>query len=127
MLLRSNPHNSEFRIPHPYNNSKITLSRSGQTSLRSEEPPRTGAPDLSLLEIGVSTAFFEHNEFITRFNSSTPGTRGKCFGNLGVLTNTAGFASTTPALAIHLNQLRTAASARAALAFVNSFSYNTPR
>jgi hypothetical protein len=46
-------------------------------------------------------------------------------GSFGVLTNAAGFASTTPAFAIHLNQLLTAARARATLAFPNPRSYNT--
>jgi hypothetical protein len=59
------------------------------------------------------------SESKTRFTSSTLGTLGKCFGNFGVLTSNAGFASTTPALAIHLNQLLTAANALAALALVN--------
>ena len=36
------------------------------------------------------------NEFNTRFNSSIPGTLGRCFGSFGVLTSTAGFDSHIP-------------------------------
>ena len=45
------------------------------------------------------------------------GTRGKCFGSFGVETSEAAFCSTRPVRASHLNQLRMAASARAAEAF----------
>ena len=45
------------------------------------------------------------------------GTRGKCLGSLGVATSEAAFCSMCPARASHLNQLRMAASARAAEAF----------
>ncbi len=75
---------------------------------------------------GPSTSCQRPNESSTRFTSSILGTRGKCFGSLGVLTNSAGFDSTNPALAAHLNQLRIAASARATLALVNPLSSSVP-
>ena len=47
------------------------------------------------------------------------GTRGRCFGSRGVATNDAAFCSMYLLCASHLNQLRIAASARAAEAFDN--------
>ena len=55
------------------------------------------------------------------------GTRGKCLGSRGVATSEAAFCSIYLARASHLNQLRMAASARAAEAFDNPRSYKAPR
>ena len=56
-------------------------------------------------------------ESTTRFICSMEGTRGRCLGSRGVETSEATFCSTWPVRASHLNQLRMAASARAAEAF----------
>ena len=73
------------------------------------------------------TSVFPSSESSTRFTSSILGNRGRCSGRFGVLTSSAGFCATFPSFASHLNQLRIAASALAALAFVNPRSYSTPR
>ena len=53
-------------------------------------------------------------ESTTRFICSMEGTRGRCLGRRGVETSEAAFCSMWPMRASHLNQLRMAASARAA-------------
>ena len=70
---------------------------------------------------------FVHAESTTRFICSIDGTRGKCFGNRGVATSEATFCSTCPVRASHLNQLRIAASARAAEAFESPRSSKTSK
>ena len=63
----------------------------------------------------TSSAFV--NRIHAWFIASMLGTRGRCLGRRGVATSEAAFCSTWPARASHLNQLRIAASARAAEAF----------
>ena len=60
------------------------------------------------------------------FTSSMLGTRGRCWAAWRT-DRTAGFCATLCSLASHLNHLRTAASARAALALVSPRSYSRPR
>ncbi len=94
MLVEIQPH--QLRVPNP---RPIQQLKDHAIPRRPRGSPSTppGAPSVRRTLAGwVEDVRDSPSEFKTRFNSSIPGTLGRCFGSFGVLTSSAGFDCNKP-------------------------------